>query len=323
MPAGAAGSQAGIDGRLTGGRIRLTLALDDVAEALPEVCGGIDAWFLDGFSPARNPDMWTNTCFGTCRESIPARRTFATYTSAGWVRRGWRKRDSRYINRPALATSGEMLHGSLPGFPYLAATARLKPAISALSLAGNIRLRRGFGICMRGCPGPLLKVRQLSAAQHREIRGHTACAFERGHEPLQRFVLASYGHALALLDEKLPVDGIARAECGELQLAFSAGRKKRIDKLLALDWPPHVMQRVDAAEASSLAGIELAHGGLWFPAGGWLVPPRLCEALADHPAITRLTGTRVMALTPLGDEGVARGCNRRGRALTNLMRLRP
>ena len=89
---------------------------------------------------------------------------------------------------------------------------------------------------------------------------------------LQRFVLASYGHALALLDEKLPVDGVARAECGELQLAFSADEEKRIDKLSALEWPPHVMQRVDSAEASCLAGIELEHGGLWFPpAGGWFL----------------------------------------------------
>ncbi len=83
-----------------------------------------------------------------------------------------------------------------------------------------------------------------------------------GMNSLQRFVLASYGHALALLDEKLPIDGIVRAECGELQLAFSAEEAKRIDKLAALDWPPHVLQRVDAAEASMLAGIELAYGGL-------------------------------------------------------------
>ena len=117
-----------------------------------------------------------------------------------------------------------------------------------------------------------------------------------GMNPLQRFVLASYGHALALFDEKLPVDGIARAECGELQLAFSPDETKRIDKLIALGWPPHVMRRVDAAEASSLAGIEVAHGGLWFPAGGWLVPPRLCAALAENPAIERLTDHKVKSL---------------------------
>ena len=74
---------------------------------------------------------------------------------------------------------------------------------------------------------------------------------------------------------------------------FPRKRAKRIDKLAALDWPPHILQRVDAAEASMLAGIELAHGGLWFPAGGWVVPPRMCAALAANPAIVQLTGYRV------------------------------
>jgi tRNA 5-methylaminomethyl-2-thiouridine biosynthesis bifunctional protein len=116
--------------------------------------------------------------------------------------------------------------------------------------------------------------------------------------PLHRFVLASYGHALGLLDEKLPIDGILRAECGELQLAFSDDEAKRIDKLAALGWPSHVLRRVDATEASMLAGIELAYGGLWFSASGWLAPPRMCDALATSPAITRYFGHFAESLTP-------------------------
>src|SRR5690606_25225788 len=70
------------------GRVRLTLVVDDVTKALPEICGGIDAWFLDGFSPARNPEMWTQQVFeGIVQASRPG-ATFATYTCAGHVRRG-------------------------------------------------------------------------------------------------------------------------------------------------------------------------------------------------------------------------------------------
>ncbi|NBR10414.1 MAG: bifunctional tRNA (5-methylaminomethyl-2-thiouridine)(34)-methyltransferase MnmD/FAD-dependent 5-carboxymethylaminomethyl-2-thiouridine(34) oxidoreductase MnmC, partial [Opitutaceae bacterium] len=46
-----------------GGRVRLTLVIGDVMDALTEVRGGIDAWFLDGFSPALNPEMWTPEVF--------------------------------------------------------------------------------------------------------------------------------------------------------------------------------------------------------------------------------------------------------------------
>ncbi|MDQ3267286.1 MAG: tRNA (5-methylaminomethyl-2-thiouridine)(34)-methyltransferase MnmD, partial [Pseudomonadota bacterium] len=56
-----------------GGKIRLTLVIGDVENALTEICGGINAWFLDGFSPARNPDMWTQSIFeSVVRISQPA-----------------------------------------------------------------------------------------------------------------------------------------------------------------------------------------------------------------------------------------------------------
>jgi tRNA 5-methylaminomethyl-2-thiouridine biosynthesis bifunctional protein len=115
--------------------------------------------------------------------------------------------------------------------------------------------------------------------------------------PLQRFVLASYGHAIALLDEKLPMDGIARAESGELQLAFSDDEIRRIDRLAALDWPQHILRSVDSTEASDLAGLQLADGGLWFPAGGWVAPARMCEALAADPRIEHRLGCSADSLT--------------------------
>jgi len=57
-----------------------------------------------------------------------------------------------------------------------------------------------------------------------------------------------------------------------------------------------VLQAVDAARASQLAGIRLKHGGLWFPAGGWAVPPEVCARLADHPLIKHKFGQEVTTL---------------------------
>ena len=67
-------------------------------------------------------------------------------------------------------------------------------------------------------------------------------------------------------------------------------------KLLGLGLPREVLRAVDAEEATRLAGIPLAVGGLAFPAGGWVHPPALCRALADHPRIAMLTEARVMSL---------------------------
>jgi len=67
--------------------VTLTLAIGDVAETLPQATFEADAWFLDGFAPAKNPAMWTHEVLGhVVRLCAPGARA-ATYTVAGHVRR--------------------------------------------------------------------------------------------------------------------------------------------------------------------------------------------------------------------------------------------
>jgi tRNA 5-methylaminomethyl-2-thiouridine biosynthesis bifunctional protein len=277
-----------------GGKIRLTLVIGDVADALTEICGGIDAWFLDGFSPARNPEMWTQSVFEIVVRISQPGASFATYTCAGWVRRGLEQAGFQVSKSSGFGRKREMLQGHLPGSPPVRAK-----VTKAIVIGGGVAgCAVASAFAMRGVSVTLIEsAPALAAAASGNPRGILHIRLSAGTDSLQRFLLASYGHALALLDEKLPIDGIARAECGELQLAFSDREEKRIDRLAALDWPAHVLRRVDAAEASRLAGIELAHGGLWFPAGGWLVPPQMCAALAASPAIVQRIGYHAESLT--------------------------
>jgi len=73
------------------GRVRLTLVIDDALTALPEASASVDAWFLDGFAPSHNPELWTQP---VCESIVSASRsgtTFSTYTCTGWVRRSLEK----------------------------------------------------------------------------------------------------------------------------------------------------------------------------------------------------------------------------------------
>jgi tRNA 5-methylaminomethyl-2-thiouridine biosynthesis bifunctional protein len=276
-----------------GGRIRLTLVLDDVAEALPEIRPRIDAWFLDGFSPARNPDMWTPRVFESIVHASRPGASFATYTCAGAIRRGLAQAGFHVSKSPGFRSKREMLLGCLPGSPLI----RTTPATAVVIGGGVAGCAAASALAMRGVSVKLIeRAPALAPGASGNPYGILHTRLSAGMNSLHRFVLASYGHALALLDEKMPVDGIVRAECGELQLAFSVEEGKRIDKLAALNWPPHVLRTVDAAEASVLAGIELAHRGLWFPAGGWLIPPRMCAALAEGPTIAQHTGHTVKSV---------------------------
>ncbi len=70
------------------GKIALLLLFGDAKKQLSQLQASIDAWYLDGFSPASNPDMWNDTVFThIARTAKPACR-LATFTAAGFVKRG-------------------------------------------------------------------------------------------------------------------------------------------------------------------------------------------------------------------------------------------
>jgi tRNA 5-methylaminomethyl-2-thiouridine biosynthesis bifunctional protein len=321
-----------------GGRIRLTLAIGDVAEALPQLPGAsIDAWFLDGFAPAKNPEMWTDSVLANMAQASRAGATLATYTSAGWVRRGLQQAGFEVERAPGFGRKKEMVKGALVCEEF---TPSLSPSpegrgrlnlyfvselrINSLSLRGRVgegvshpqssqpnKLPRtaliiGGGIAgcaaahalaERGIEVTLVdRSPQLASAASGNPRGILHARFGAGDNPLHRFVLASYGHVLGLLDDVLPIDGAVRAECGLLQLACKEVEIKRIARLAKQDWPEHLLQFVDVAQASQLAGVEMKYGGLWFPSGGWVVPPVLCEKLANAVGVTQHLGHEVETL---------------------------
>lgn len=70
------------------GTLQLEVITGDARETLPVWKDQADAWFLDGFSPAKNPELWGAELMGdVARHTLPG-GTAATYTAAGFVRRG-------------------------------------------------------------------------------------------------------------------------------------------------------------------------------------------------------------------------------------------
>lgn len=59
----------------------------DAQDTVPAWHGTADAWFLDGFSPAKNPELWTPELLAAVTERLTPGGTLATYTAAGHVRR--------------------------------------------------------------------------------------------------------------------------------------------------------------------------------------------------------------------------------------------
>jgi tRNA 5-methylaminomethyl-2-thiouridine biosynthesis bifunctional protein len=70
-----------------------------------------DAWFFDGFSPAKNPAMWSDAVFAGAYARTREQGTFATYSSAGWVRRNLISAGFHVNKVPGFAGKREMLTG--------------------------------------------------------------------------------------------------------------------------------------------------------------------------------------------------------------------
>jgi len=93
------------------GRVQLDLWVGDVGECLPKIEAPADAWFLDGFAPSKNQTMWSAITFKEIARLSKIDTTFATFTSAGHVRRELLTAGFAVSKVPGFGKKREMLYG--------------------------------------------------------------------------------------------------------------------------------------------------------------------------------------------------------------------
>lgn len=100
------------------GRIKLTLLIGDASEQLSLLNSdlAVDAWFLDGFAPSKNPDMWSEKLFNQMARLSNTNATFATFTSSGLVKRGLQAVGFTVNKVVGFGKKREMLAGHFNGF---------------------------------------------------------------------------------------------------------------------------------------------------------------------------------------------------------------
>jgi tRNA U34 5-methylaminomethyl-2-thiouridine-forming methyltransferase MnmC len=91
-----------------------TIILGDARVTLPAWKGKADAWFLDGFSPAKNPELWSPKLMHEVARHTAPEGTFATYTAAGHVRRALAEAGFAVTRQPGFGRKRHMTTGYLP-----------------------------------------------------------------------------------------------------------------------------------------------------------------------------------------------------------------
>ncbi len=94
--------------------LRLEVIHGDARQTLPKWRGAADAWFLDGFSPAKNPELWQSDLMAEVARHTAPGGTAATYTAAGFVRRGLQAGGFMVERQPGYGRKRHMTRASLP-----------------------------------------------------------------------------------------------------------------------------------------------------------------------------------------------------------------
>ncbi|MNO61811.1 tRNA 5-methylaminomethyl-2-thiouridine biosynthesis bifunctional protein MnmC [compost metagenome] len=288
------------------GRVTLTLLIGDALEQLPLIDGQVDAWFLDGFAPAKNPEMWTPELFAQLARLSAPGTTLGTFTSTGWVRRALKAAGFTMKRVPGIGHKWEILRGVFDAWPADAPAPDTAPpwfARPRTPLTERHALVIGAGLA--GC----------ATAHSLAMRGWQVSLLERHAQPameasgnpqgvlylklsahgtaLSQLILSGFGYTRRLLENLQR--GTDWDGCGVLQLAFDDKEAKR-QAQLADAFAPDLLRVLEQTEAESIAGISLGSGGLYFPEGGWVHPPALCRWQASHPNIQLLPHHAVLQL---------------------------
>ncbi|MBI3431902.1 MAG: bifunctional tRNA (5-methylaminomethyl-2-thiouridine)(34)-methyltransferase MnmD/FAD-dependent 5-carboxymethylaminomethyl-2-thiouridine(34) oxidoreductase MnmC [Hydrogenophilales bacterium] len=275
---------------LDGGRVQLTLMLGDALDCLPEVHAGVDAFYLDGFAPDCNADLWQPKLFEVLARLAKPDATAATYTVAAPVRQGLMQAGFVCEKRAGYGRKRHCLSARFAGQSRWVESARLRHV--AVIGAGVAGAAIAHALALRGLE---VSVLERAAAPAQAASGNPVAVFRpviaRDDNRATRLTRAAFLHdqrAWAMLTD------VEWARCGVLHLAKDAEAAAKQQQALAATAPPAEYARwVELGEARELANWPVAAPGVFYPTAGWVVPGSLCRAWLDHPAIRLQTGCTV------------------------------
>lgn len=294
------------------GRVQLHLCLGDAQAWLPELVARVDAFYLDGFAPARNPQMWTpHLLKALARLAVPG-ATAATWSAARVVRDGLAAAGfevERAAGRDGKRdiTTARYAPRHLPAAPPGRRVA-LPADRRALIVGGGVAgCALAAALADQGWDSVVFERHDTPA---REASGNPGGLFHGVVHPHDG-AHARFHRAAALLTQRvvsrsLLAHGVPGAVDGLLRLqaepAAEVGAMRAL--LEAQGLPADYVQAIDAPAATALAGVPTAVPAWFFPGGGWVRPGALVAAAMSW------AGARVRwrgGVTVAGIERIASG----------------
>ena len=277
--------------------LTLTLWFGNAHTGLKQLSAQIDAFYLDGFSPAKNPDMWSPAiCYQLARLAGPS-ATLATWSVAAAVQLALRHNRFDVAKTPGFGTKREMLTARYTG---RARPQNPRPPQSALILgagAAGTSLAQRLG--QRGWHIQLLDEHpEPAGGASGNHAGMMRFLPSWDDNPVARLTRSGSQYAIRYLIHLQKSHAIRWGATGAFQMAQNDEKAARMAEIVAhLQLPPAVLRYLSPEEATEKLGCPISTRGWWFGQGGWVQPHSLCKAnLLATPHLTARFNTAVAAL---------------------------
>ncbi|MDU8924541.1 bifunctional tRNA (5-methylaminomethyl-2-thiouridine)(34)-methyltransferase MnmD/FAD-dependent 5-carboxymethylaminomethyl-2-thiouridine(34) oxidoreductase MnmC [Pasteurellaceae bacterium LIM206] len=298
----------------------LDLWFGDVLDNLPQLgdymLNQIDAWFLDGFAPSKNPDMWNETLYSYLYGYTKPSGTFATFTAASAVRKGLESAGFSVTKRKGYGNKRECLCGTKPDAAgsmanpktpwYLPQPAQFERQADVAIIGGGIAsLFTALALLQRGANVTLYCADEQPALN---ASGNKQGAFypQLSDDDVRniRFYIHAFAYERQMLHWAIQQSIEFEHEfCGVALCGYDERSRNKLNKIAQYDWDKSLYQPLNQTELSQKAGLPLPCGGGFIPQGGWLAPRQFVQnafAFAQTLGLVIKTRQNITALFPRG-----------------------
>lgn len=319
---------------LAGGQLSLLLAWADVAQALRELTASVDAFFLDGFAPERNPDMWQPHALRHLRRLAAPQASVATWTVAGAVRETLRAAGFAVHKAPGSGGKREITLGRFAPHhvaeapPGRRAGALGQAVVVGAGLAGAMAAR---ALAQAGISTTVLERQRQPATQasgnaaglyHGVIHGALHGALHGGHRGVNHNVVEGAIHAARHLAAEgaharwlraaalhahrcyapLVAQGLVAGQtAGLLRGARDLPWADMHASLAALGLPAAWAEALTPEQAAQRGGLRCANPAWLMHHAGWVAPADLVRHALATPGVQWRGGVNVQALRRRGE----------------------
>ena len=292
----------------------LDLWFGDVAENLPQLGdymnGKIDAWFLDGFAPSKNPDMWNEQLYQQMFRFTKPQGTFATFTAASAVRKGLENAGFNIKKRKGFGKKRECLSGqktqekltALSTSWFHSQPANLKEQDIAIIGGGIASLCTAISLVKRGANITIYcedEQTALNASGNKQGAFYPQLSDDNDHNICFYIHAFAYGHQFLQWAIQQQIE-FEHKFCGVALCAYNEKAESKLNKIAALNLPSDLYQSLSQSELSEKVGLPLPFGGGFIPQGAWLAPRQLVQhafVFLEKQGVQIKTSQKVTALS--------------------------